>query len=53
MLVIYVPFLQNVFNTSSIDLAHWLIILPLILLPSIAAEVMKAIASRQFETSKA
>ena len=53
MLVIYVPFLQNVFNTSSIDLAHWLIILPLILLPSIAAEVMKAIVSRQFETSKA
>jgi Ca2+-transporting ATPase len=48
-LVIYVPFLQDVFNTSTIDLGHWLIILPLILLPSIAAEVMKAVSSKKYQ----
>jgi len=41
--VVYVPFLQPIFNTSAIDAIHWLMILPLILLPSIAAEIMKAI----------
>lgn len=41
--VVYVPFLQPIFNTSTIDAMHWLMILPLILLPSIAAEIMKAI----------
>ena len=43
LLVVYVPFLQPIFNTSAIDALHWLIILPLILMPSIVAEIMKAI----------
>jgi len=42
-MVVYVPFLQPIFNTSSIDFGHWLMILPLIVMPSIVAEVMKAI----------
>ncbi len=44
--VVYVPFLQPIFNTIAIDVNHWLMMLPLILLPSVAAEVMKAISSR-------
>ena len=51
--VVYVPFLQPIFNTMAIDLNHWLMILPLILLPSIAAEVMKAITSRKNAKSRA
>jgi Ca2+-transporting ATPase len=41
LLVIYVPFLQSAFDTISIDLGHWLIMLPLILTPAIAAEISK------------
>lgn len=41
ILVIYVPFLQPVFNTASLGWAQWVAILPLILIPSVAAEVAK------------
>ncbi len=43
MLVIYVPFLQPIFNTASLGWAQWLEILPLVLIPSVAAEVTKII----------
>ena len=39
--VVYVPFLQPIFNTASLGLEQWLEILPLVLIPSIAAEVTK------------
>ena len=41
MLVIYVPFLQPIFNTAPLGIEQWLEILPLVLLPSVAAEVTK------------
>lgn len=46
--VIYVPFLQPVFNTSPLAWSQWQIVLPLLLIPSIAAEATKyLIAFRQ------
>ena len=47
LLVIYVPFLQPIFNTYPLSLVHWLEMFPLIVLPSIAAEVMKTITSNR------
>ena len=41
MLVVYVPFLQPIFNTAALGFEQWLEILPLVLVPSIAAEVTK------------
>ncbi|HAE85055.1 MAG TPA: ATPase [Anaerolineaceae bacterium] len=45
--VVYVPFLQPIFNTTAIDLRYWLMILPLILLPSVAAELSKVFIARR------
>ncbi|HPR34621.1 MAG TPA: cation-translocating P-type ATPase [Anaerolineaceae bacterium] len=47
LLVIYVPFLQTVFDTTALGLADWAEILPLVLIPSIAAEVMKSITYKK------
>lgn len=41
LLVIYVPFLQDVFDTVALNAVEWVYLLPLILLPSVAAEVTK------------
>ncbi len=41
--VLYVPFLNEVFNTVPLGLTEWEIIVPLFLVPSLAAEVMKTI----------
>jgi Ca2+-transporting ATPase len=40
-LVIYVPFLQPIFNTLSLGLREWAVMLPLIFVPSVAAEATK------------
>jgi Ca2+-transporting ATPase len=44
--VIYIPFLQPIFNTTSLGWAQWELVLPLLLLPSIAAELTKYLAGR-------
>jgi Ca2+-transporting ATPase len=41
LVLIYVPFLQPIFGTTSLSLSDWAIMLPLILVPSVAAEVHK------------
>jgi len=41
LLVVYVPFLQPIFNTAPMRIGHWLEVLPLVLIPSIAAELTK------------
>jgi len=41
--VVYVPFLQPIFDTVSLGAREWALILPLLLVPSIAAEVTKAV----------
>jgi Ca2+-transporting ATPase len=45
--VVYVPFLQPIFNTVSLGTREWSLILPLLLFPSIAAEVTKAVIRAQ------
>ncbi len=45
MLVLYVPFLQKIFNTISLGWAEWKLIIPLFLVPSIAAEAVKYIVT--------
>lgn len=44
--VMYIPFFQAIFNTTTMGLAQWEVILPLILIPSIAAEITKFVFSR-------
>ncbi len=41
LIVIYVPFLQVIFETVPLMLAQWQYILPLLIVPSIAAELFK------------
>ncbi len=44
--VVYIPFLQPLFNTTALRLAHWRVLLPLIIVPALAAEVTKSVLSR-------
>jgi Ca2+-transporting ATPase len=41
--VIYLPFLQPIFNTVALGAREWLVMLPLLVTPSVAAEVTKAL----------
>jgi Ca2+-transporting ATPase len=50
---IYVPFLNNVFDTIQLGWEHWQYILPLLFVPSIAAEVTKAIVTRSGNKAQA
>jgi len=47
--IIYVPFLDPIFDTTFLGLTDWLIMLPLILTPSIAAEITKIFMRRRAE----
>jgi len=44
--IIYVPFLDPIFDTAFLGLNEWLVMLPLILMPPIAAEIYKAFLRR-------
>ncbi len=48
--VIYVPFLQKVFGTVALTFGDWLMMLPFILLASVAAELTKAYLRRRAST---
>jgi len=41
--VIYLPFLQPIFNTVALGAREWLVMLPLLITPSVAAEVTKTL----------
>ena len=41
LLVIYVPFLNDPFNTTPLGLEHWIIIVPLALIPAVVSEISK------------
>ncbi len=43
LVVVYVPFLQGIFDTVPLGWTQWEVILPLLLIPSIAAELTKVI----------
>jgi Ca2+-transporting ATPase len=45
--VIYVPFLQPIFDTVPLGSREWTVILPLLLVPSVAAEVTKLVIRQQ------
>lgn len=41
LLVLYLPFLQGIFDTTAPTILHWAIMLPLLLLPTVFAELTK------------
>ncbi|HZW04673.1 MAG TPA: cation-translocating P-type ATPase [Anaerolineaceae bacterium] len=45
LLVIYVPFMNTIFNTQPLGWAEWRLILPLLVVPSLAAEATKLAAA--------
>ena len=47
LLVVYVPFFQAIFNTEALGLPQWIAISPLLLLPSVAAEVTKYLLAKR------
>jgi Ca2+-transporting ATPase len=47
MVVVYVPFLQTIFNTKAMGWIQWSEILPLLIVPSLAAEVTKLIFAKR------
>jgi len=47
LVVVYIPFLQPVFNTTSLGWEQWRMILPLLFIPALAAEVGKFITTRK------
>ncbi|MFP3854806.1 MAG: cation-translocating P-type ATPase, partial [Anaerolineales bacterium] len=47
LVVIYVPFLEPIFDTAPLTLQQWEIILPLLLLPAIAQELTKWVVVRR------
>ncbi len=53
LLVLYVPFLNVVFKTVPLGLPEWSRILPLIVIPSIAAEVTKIFLRKSLQRAKA
>ena len=51
LVVIYVPFFNQPFNTVPLTLEHWDVILPLIIIPAIVAEISKYFVRRSEKRS--
>jgi Ca2+-transporting ATPase len=51
--VIYVPFLQPIFNTVPLGWAEWQIVLPLLFIPAIVAEISKWLMGIQRRVARA
>ena len=49
--VVYVPFLNVIFSTVPLGWQQWEVMLPLLLIPSVAAEVVKYFVSRNVKVS--
>jgi Ca2+-transporting ATPase len=49
MAIIYLPFLDPIFGTTALALDDWLVMFPLILVPSIAAEINKWVLRKMSE----
>ena len=45
--IIYVPFLDPIFDTAFLGLREWAVMLPLICLPAVAAEIYKVVLTRR------
>jgi Ca2+-transporting ATPase len=52
LMVVYVPFFNDIFNTLPLGLAEWEKIVPLFLVPSIAAEAVKYIITARSKRSE-
>ena len=52
LVVVYVPFLQGIFDTVPLTWVQWRVILPLLLGPSVAAEFTKVIYSLRQKNHK-
>ncbi len=50
--VIYVPFLQPIFNTVPLGWAEWQIVLPLLFVPAIVAEISKWLLGIQLKVAR-
>ena len=48
LVVVYIPFLQPIFNTTALGWAQWQYILPLVFIPAVAAEMGKPLLTRFF-----
>ena len=44
--ILYIPFLQTIFGTAALTLQDWLVLAPLIVVPSVVAEITKFILRR-------
>ncbi len=51
--VIYIPFLQPIFNTVPLGWAEWQIVLPLLFVPAIVAEISKWLMGIQLKVARA
>lgn len=49
LLVVYAPLLQEVFDIVPLNVTHWIIVIPLLLLPAVTAELTKIIPKRIFQ----
>jgi Ca2+-transporting ATPase len=46
LLVLYIPFLSEIFDATNLTLTHWMYLIPLIFIPSIFAEITKVYLRR-------